>query len=402
LLSFAWRPFEAEPAGQTLLAPMPEGDVVLMTGQASQLSSTGAVEEVGLEMDAYSLFLVRLLEIWDTNSTDVEIIEAGKAVEASGDGVSHGSTLIKTQKEKSWTFTLLNFSHAFVLYVLAVALQLCVTMILLQNAERLESSWESHAFHQKYNVTMVEAAGLLDQAVDTNHPQLNCPNAVHGALVKRCTEQLQVRYYFFYYIMIFIWIATMLSEFDNAFSLVKDLWHVDTSVVGDKNLSNFGHIVENGKPRRRIVNMTSCQKVVLIFLVPVIRIGVAMAITYSGCKFLMLQVSEMRIVLKALCMKFVITIDDLFLVGFSTKAARDRLKALKLKTRRLDVLQKGFWYNAGGGFFHMAVAFAGLSAVWFIFQDLMLFRKSCAAYHVQFGEFKDLGTQRRLSFAEDL
>lgn len=269
------------------------------------------------------------------------------------------------------------------LYGMAVACQLVVSWVLLHNAERLESSWESAHFHEEFNMSLAAAGDLLLNASLTK--QRKPVGFEHREdIVEKCSHQAHVRFHWFYYIMIFVWISAILYEFICAAALMSDIFHVADRE--DPSQSLFGG--KDPKQRTSIVRLAPLLRLVVIILVPCMRMGVCIAIGYSGAKFLMLQKNELMLVLKALCMQFVVQIDDVFLTGMSTKLAKARLKQTTIRTKR-DVLKDTALKDGGGGWALLFLAFSALFIMtYLIFGNLMYFRKWCVEYRAVFEEIQ--------------
>merc|ERR1719272_890948 len=103
---------------------------------------------------------------------------------------------------------------------------------------------------------------------------------------------------------------------------------------------------------------------------------VAVMITYAGCKFIMLQTSYEKVVLKALCMQWVIQIDELLVKSFTTNSGKELISKVKLRHKKF--LTKPWWEHGIGGWVLFTLGSSGVLFVCLgLFGDLMGFRSEC-------------------------
>merc|ERR1719253_1603030 len=97
-------------------------------------------------------------------------------------------------------------------------------------------------------------------------------------------------------------------------------------------------------------------KLFLILSVSVLRLVIALSIGYAGVKFIMLQTSYAKVVLKALCMQWVITVDELLVKSFTSQATREWLGKIKIQHKKS--MRSKEWQHGYGGISLFAIGFS--------------------------------------------
>lgn len=316
----------------------------------AELEHEGAakLEQVAIPLDVYSLFVHRLAFLWDP----------GRPRGGPGEDPAPIS------------FPFLSFLHGAVLYLGTVGLQLAITCMLYLRAEDLEVLWENKHFLEMFDVDLRGAADTLRRSVRTGHEPgiLTSPD---GGLLKVCSTAISnQRYIAFYYLMIFIWYTKMTSEFRDAISFGRKIVHLPNSEDGE--------VFDKG--RTIIVALQRWQKAVVLTFTVLVRIIIATVIMYSGGKFIMLQTSTLTLILKSLCMKFVIELDEMFLKSFTTSDAKEKLKNVKLSVAASHSWE--LWDSGLGGL--VCIAFPAACCAlfcFFVFGGLMDLRVACHEYN---------------------
>lgn len=338
------------------------------------------IHEADLTTDSYGLFMLRVVQFSD--------LRWGRH---AGDDASRWSAQDLKQAMK--------VIHAIAIYATSVILEMTLTFFFFIKADMMESTVESAHFLEEFNISMGETSSALEKACanSTNLIEVN-PQMNHGEILKRCGEQIQVHFDWFYPLMIFIWFMMLTQELRLAFTWLEHLWRMPVTTVQNEEL-----IQEDAKGiGSNIVRLPPRLKVIFLLLNPSMRLLIMALVGYSGAKFLFLQTSEFRLFLKALCMKFVVEIDEMALKGFSSPTIIKELSKSKMLYHRaeLETMAKGenTWWNSGvGGFFYYLLALVFLCTLeLLVFGGLARFRRACRCYN---GVFPIAGVPEPLSIA---
>jgi len=304
-----------------------------------------------------------------------------------------------------------NVFHAILVYVSTILLQLFVTGFLLWNGQVMEEGVNDNYYVEHFNVTLRQVGDYLARAVELGDPHL-LPKTLEsaGGVFSKCAVQMNVGIIQIYYIMIFFWMSYMLIEFKSAawwlvylIGVKDEFIHTEYEemlstgsrfelpspcLFTPRSIGNkTGNLVEWHEKKKQfiIVRLTMPLRVLLILLHPVVKLWVAMAITYAGAKFLILQVDAVKIVMKVLCMRFVIQIDELMLMSTSTKHCQELVKGARLRTDWGHPGKASVWERGFGGFVYLLIGISSLIfTLHWTFGDLMHFRLGCFGYHSQF------------------
>jgi len=231
---------------------------------------------------------------------------------------------------------------------------------------------------------MKGAATMISHAVQVNnHSALPHSFFVHDGVLDRCKVQLPVQYYQFYYLMIFIWFSQMLIEARSIYCLLKALVMVQVPPSNEESL--VLRDTPDG-PISEIVYLPHGIRALLIVTLPILRMCICMGVTYAGAKFLILQVDEVKILLKVLCMAFVVHIEEIFLKSFVGMRTVRELSNVHVAYQEWSRSFSEKWESKGwSGFVYQAIPFLGLVLLEVIFSGLLSFRRACYAYHSHFG-----------------
>merc|ERR1719265_2050245 len=129
--------------------------------------------------------------------------------------------------------------------------------------------------------------------------------------------------------MILFWIMFMLAELKAAAFSLMHIYGVRTRDQSQPDQHLLQYKLKSGEGSSEILTimqLDAWMRGALILLIPVVRGLVAVVLTYAGSKFLILQVDQAKIVMKVLCMKFVIQIDELLIKSLLTATAIQELK----------------------------------------------------------------------------
>jgi len=347
------------------------------------LDGEDGLESHGLEADTQSLCLARVCLLMSPNVPD-EIQEI---------------------KDKGNWYFYTTVIYAIFLQIVNVLIQIGITYILLLDVEKEENSWESQSFQRNDNMTLNGAIELLSTFASPKED----PNAADGIpsdIWEKCQHQTKhsLRHLSFYYFMIFVWVTRMFHEGLSSCMLAMRILKVRTPPAGTDSYFDVTSRAEDklaGVPKPKenknrvgldlsgksvktqksdtsfhIVYLTVGMKVTLVLSVVFMRLLVAIMITYAGCKFIMLQCSYEKVVLKALCMQWVIQIDELLVKSFTTNACRTLIGKVKLRHEKF--ISQPWWEHAVGGPILFTLGSSGVLFVCLgLFGPLMGFRSEC-------------------------
>jgi len=281
-------------------------------------------------------------------------------------------------KRKAAKTQVLNLVHALTVYGMSIFMELAVAGFLLKNSQGLAEGLDDESFQLRFNTTVAGATALLQQwsmATAAQHAQPG--GQPPPLLLETCSKQLQVSMPQFYYIMISFWLMYMLAELKVASWEFIHLWGVEVRWNRADTLLVSG----DGGKSTVIARLDGWMKALLMLLLPVVRGAVAAMVTFAGCKFLILQVEEAKIVMKVLCMKFAIQIDELMVRSLLTAGVRRELKQAKFWSDWGRPKESSLWDNGLGGLVYLlVVCILLLLTTEVVFRDLMFFRASCAEY----------------------
>lgn len=279
--------------------------------------------KVDVEEDSYTFLLMRLVQNWD-------------GLASATFWMQHG--------EYKGRFRLLPRAalfHAWALYLLGAGIQVTITMLLLINSIDLTMKWRRFDF----NGSGLHAAARLirDEVSDGSLP---------SALITECQGTRQVKQQACYIFVMVIWMARMVPEFRNAYRIGRHIMALEHR-HDDKRLPMLDF------DGTTVLRLDSQLRLGLLVAIPLIRILVAVLVTYAGVEFLVVQEKTGDIVVKALCMQFVTDIDNMMLRAFSSDGARQQLKQTKLFVNMDRVplwnIDPDLWSSGVGGLTYIAV-----------------------------------------------
>jgi len=315
------------------------------------------------------------------------------------DNWAHGDDCGKMLRAGYSVFTAV-FLHMLVLFV-----QVVITGFLLLSSERMEEDLESDYFHKYYNVGVHEAGLQLRQAIEDGKPltemtstMLACDKGPGNHYLCRCAAQLQVQLPVFYYIMIGIWVCFMMSEIKTSIWWMIHFSGVKRATVGESLFEAKQDQPDDFK-QITIVRLRPRTKILLIIVDPLFRMCIAIVLTYAGAKFLILQVRTAKVVLKVLCMRFVINVDEFLFKTLVTKASTKEVSSAKLLTRYGRPARTTWWENGLGVTIYILACVAVIYLIFDVaFYQLTFFRTSCRMYR---GAFPGMhGLPRRKDLVE--
>lgn len=364
LAGWRWR------LGTMTYNPVPTGEATISTNSSEVplmgvAAATEKVEKANFDdselgQDAYGCLVLRLVEWWDPRDVTA--------------------------------YPLLATMHGVVLWSVNLLFQGSIALALLQLAENLETHWEPATFQEELNMTSHAAVALLEQARQAPD-QARAEEIVPAAVLEKCASAVGARK-MFYAIMLFLWFSRNYGELEKACVQVHRLLAVQTRQGTEHILSADKHVIEKLEP---------WMKVVLIMVSPLTKLVITLAVAYAGIKFISMQHSEVPLILKALCMQFVVTIDEL-LFTLTTKRTQEFVKMARLRSVKVNKPEgkedqkSNAWDSGLGGFAHLALsALVAVLVMKVLFRALFNFRVACNEYH---DRFPLPGVERSVTIAE--
>lgn len=311
-------------------------------------------------------------------------------------------------------YVYMSTAYAAFLQLANVALQVGITYILLLDVEKEENSWESSYFQEHYSMSLSGAVDLL-RKMPSPHDDPNVAHSIPKGIWEKCGQQTEhgLRHLSFYYFMIFVWVSKMFHEGLTSVVLFMRIIETKNAPAVPNNPEKFSYFDVNLETEKspevqavetkealtpsvvrksvrkeieqetrdqdrgfRIIYLAYWMKVVIIMSIMMTRLLVAVMITYAGCKFIMLQRSYEKVVLKALCMQWVVQIDEQLVTSFTTRATKDLLGKVKLYHKKFVSYDE--WEHGYGGWVLFGLGGLGVAFVTYVlFGDLMAFRSEC-------------------------
>jgi len=307
--------------------------------------------------------------------------------------------------------------HAFFMWSLNCIFQCLIVCIVLLAAENAETPLEYSYFLKMYNHTRDEASSALNVAVATGNPAL--PAWFDKSLEETCGVQMVPAFLWTSPWMTLLWIMVMIGEIKTSTWWFMFFWNSPRprmlSRTGDEEADDEDDEYDDDdevrelletrdllKPNEVVVTaLTPCLKAVLLFVVPGMRVLLAVLLMIAGTKFIFVQTDLANAVLKVMTLKFVMTVDDVLIKALATQYGDRTLKLAKIfspGTRSrccgIPTLSKQ-WESFGGVFWLVSAIVLWLGFFWAVFQGEFSFRRSCLSYHQAFpGSF---GVHQRYS-----
>jgi hypothetical protein len=267
------------------------------------------------------------------------------------------------------------------LYLVNVLMQGSVIVFLIDITEMAENKWESHTFKSEYNMTLSRVSQELFAAVRqgsrnvTFHGEL-VPLEGHSSIFSLCEEQLHVKFILVYYVMIFWWVVFMIKELKTIRSWFAVLFC--RSVHGQSTVMDEDETL--------VRKTTRPVQILLILCGPVVKLCIAVPLTFVGAKFLLLQVSPLSLIMKVLALQLVIGLDDLLVSSLTTHTCHQELEQAKIHVVSRPAPTNAIQWDNGVGDVVWAILALLLTLLFteILFGDIMQFRRACDAYDIKF------------------
>lgn len=284
----------------------------------------------------------------------------------------------------------LTFFHALLAYVMSMFMEIIMTYFLFLGTDELD--WEE-AFYNAHNMTTRDLADLLMEVVKKDLPVAAIPPTVADA----CKTQLHICVEIAPSLMVGIWVMFVINELKGTIWIAIHLVGVDRRFCSADDDSvtlpeghpvrgtMFKYLAETGLDPDCVQRLRPYVVAILIAAVPLLRFWIAMIVTYCGIKFIIFQTDPVKMVLKSVCMRFVFTIDELFIKSISTKGSRDILRRATLMTSLPKPLGTSWWETGAGGMvLSIATVIGSYVATHVMFSDITQLRSACFAYHFKY------------------
>lgn len=263
--------------------------------------------------------------------------------------------------------------HAVFVFLLVLGLQLLITAFLMLAAARIEHEYHE-AFEATSKMTLVEATAKMAEAV-TNSVQLEAPALTY--ILPECQTNMQVRYGWIYFVMIFIWASSMLVELKEVMKDLSIFWGMPRTKQGGRMFADDGNTV---------VSLTPGTRFILLAMGPGVRFVVAVLLIISGAKVLLYRQTMMLVVLCSMSLGFVVGLDDLLFGALSGEKTKGELKGLTFTyTKRVGRLNT-YWTGGLNGLVYVALCLLFAFLYVYAYETVVMsFRNQCWAYQQAFG-----------------
>merc|ERR1712118_201779 len=183
---------------------------------------------------------------------------------------------------------------------MGIVIQFVIVYFLLMDViEPMESGYEQNHYD------LVAATQTLKAAVQDGTPLVSSDDSSEGIL-RRCKAQKVHR--FMYVVIVFVWLSKMSHE------TLESMHHATRVIRADQRYYPHKHMIHRGN----ITCLDLWIKVAIILLVSCVECVIAVLVGFAGAKMLLLTISEGELILKSLCLQFVVNIDELVYNSFTT------------------------------------------------------------------------------------
>lgn len=276
---------------------------------------------------------------------------------------------------------------AFLLFFIITLLQLAVTGFLLLSAERMETEMENGFFLENYHMTIEEATHKLELAamqgkkLTSKRIDKFCDGDVTRSFLCGCAVQLQVDLPGLYSIVLFVWVSFMISQMRQSERLWRHMSGV-ARVKSDEPMLDRRYNVKDGHlSKNTIVGIGFYSYWIIVVSTVFLPMIVYAILMYAGAKFLLLQTDQSKLVMKVLCMRFVIQVDDFLTKSFSSWTMRQEATVTLVKTKYSGVRRHLLWNNGFSMIYFMTVVCVIVQLIFMVaFRQLTFFRSACRVY----------------------
>lgn len=314
-------------------------------------------QAIALHQDTYSWLLLTLVKHWNTQDC----------------GIDGTSVLGEVTDSSLW--------HATFVWAFSIILELSVVVFFFVANLQLGHQVTDEYFQEKYHMGLHSAADALQKAAGDGVP-ITPPD-----ILQACVQQASwANMTWIYYVTLTFWLMTMVTE-------IKESVWIAIHIIGVANRPAYD---ENGQRDQRpllyedaeedqIVRLQTWHKGLILFIVPTFRILIALVLTYSGAKYLVLSTKVTDMVVKTVALQFVIKMDNVAAESLLTMGDLDELRRVKIRTYYGHPHKDSLWDKGLGGIIYVGLIASTLVVLTqVVYDDVLGFRYACGAYHERF------------------
>jgi len=210
--------------------------------------------------------------------------------------------------------------------------------------------------------------------------------------------------------VIMLWLSRMLREIIEAVNLTKiyarmksppppvsDHPELSCEIIDEVvDVDEKGILVEESYS---IVYLTARLRVLSCVFLGCVRVAMASFLTFTGAKYLILEGNMSNVILKAVSMQFIVTLDALLFKAFMPQTFAKRMKAAKIV---YDGQRPELWLQWTKSMCYVMIAWAMMSVLAnVIFGKLDTFRSSCREYYAAFPKERDMAMDLIAAFRQE-
>jgi len=281
-------------------------------------------------------------------------------------------------KQKGQCQLATNFVISFFMHGINLFFQFGLLFLIFAFAiENSEDPWE-HA-------DLTAEGAVLDAAMAAVPPQpLDATIALNALAVNRCRKDHTVR--FAQSFLIFLWAVRVTPEVMGCFWTTKTCWSLPDT--------KMGKLIKETDGKFFIFSLNLRLRIFISLFVNLPKFLIGVLLAFVGAKFLMFANSLAPLVMKAVAMQFVLTIDELIFNGLASAAyAKQVSDCCFLIYQDTIPVNWNLWGTTVLKFFVIVAWTLAITRV--MYADVQSFRDSCSFYE---GAFPAPGNHTGLSF----
>jgi len=259
---------------------------------------------------------------------------------------------------------------ALVLLVVNLLLQACILLFISSNVVQ-PAVHHIQENYRKYHAEVFDAMGTFQRDLWDQYDGKD----------ELCQIGMTSR--FFYCVLLFVWVTSMLGEFRAGTQLVSQVFQMPTCDLGQQMLRI------DGSSTISIVALTRRTRAMLFVFVCLPKLAISMFLLVLGCKWLSATTSFEALVMNTMAMEFVLHIDELLYEAFLPVGYRRQVADINFFVQELpreaQTLDRLEWVSYGKAIFYL-VAGAALVILWSNYLQTVLplditdVKEHCQAY----------------------
>jgi hypothetical protein len=189
--------------------------------------------------------------------------------------------------------------------------------------------------------------------------------------------------------VVLIWSARMLREMRSAIEMIQVILNVPTGPESiDEKIDIDEETGDLIKEEYNIVRLTLCLKSLLIIFIGMSRALVTAFLAFTSAKYLILEGNMANVILKAVSMQFIVTLDTLFFSAFipTTFVKKVQASVIKYMGERPSLSKQ---WMASVGYVVVTVGLV-LFLIRYVFGDIYHFRVACREYFMRFPDEREM------------